>query len=123
MRITQSSRHYYASTVLLDGVEITDFIWADEATGEVMSVTYGPRDAQGFRSETRKLLKGKVRITVNAAHVHPSPDRSQRLQRSMKTASCVVAPDQGDAWSKHLALFGAMAERPRASFRFLSEAR
>ena len=65
MRITNGSAQYYASTVFLDGVEITDFIWADEATGEVMSVTYGPRDAHGFRSETKKLLKGKVRITVS----------------------------------------------------------
>jgi hypothetical protein len=65
MRITNASGHYYRSTVLLDGVEITDFLWADEETGEVMSVIYGPRDANGFRPEKRKLLKGKVRIIMS----------------------------------------------------------
>lgn len=64
MRITHGSPYYYRSKVTIDDKEITDFIWADEEAGEVMSVTYGPRDAQGFRSETKKLLKGKVKIVM-----------------------------------------------------------
>jgi hypothetical protein len=62
MRITNGSPYYYSTTVLLDGEEIVDFLWADEEAGEVMTVAYGPRDAHGFRKETRKLLKGKVKI-------------------------------------------------------------
>ena len=62
MRNTNGSPYYYSTTVLVDGEEITDFLWADEEAGEVMSVSYGPRDAHGFRKESRKLLKGKVRI-------------------------------------------------------------
>jgi hypothetical protein len=65
MRITNGSALYYGSTVLVDGQSIPHLIWADEETGEVMSVTYGPRDAQGFRQETRKLLRGKVRIILS----------------------------------------------------------
>jgi hypothetical protein len=57
MRITNGSPYYYGSTVMLDDVEIIDFLWADEEAGEVMSVNYGPRDAHGYRPERRKLLR------------------------------------------------------------------
>jgi hypothetical protein len=65
MRITNGSPYYYHAIVTVDGVTIIDFLWADEERGEVMSVTYGPRDKNGFRDEYRKLLKGKVKITMD----------------------------------------------------------
>ncbi len=62
LRLTNGSPYYYSAIVTVDGVTIVDFLWADEETGEVMSVTYGPRDQRGYRDEYRTLIKGSVKI-------------------------------------------------------------